>query len=553
MYLIKCNFGTTGGGVIFNTSTMYNFAEYPVSIKLGDKVFTWEVDANNPDSTSGEGLTRAQALSTYYTLNTDIEGGGEAIEYQEETIIDGDDYNVTAIGSYVFQLSDLTSVIISEGITTLGFSAFANCKNLETVIIPEGVTVIRDICFSGCVALKSVQLPSTLEKLDQYSFSGSGLTKIVIPSSVKEFGSQVFRDCRELTEISVDPNNTLFDSRDNCNAIIRTADNTLIVGCNTTEIPNDITTISHYAFKGVGVGTLILPESVTEFKTYAFSQSTYDNIIFSKNITTIGEHAFYECENLLTIDLSPCTKLTTIEPYAFYGCTNVKSITIPSAIKTLGNAAFGEATSLTELNFNATRLNNLDSNNYVFKNAGSNSIDGVVLNVGANVQRLPDRIFNPYSSYASTSDAPHISIVNFPENSACTSFGYMAFSECDHLEYINLPESLTSVGAMCFRNCKLTSIEIPPRLSEIAGSMFTNCSKLTNITIPETVTSIGSSAFSGCYSLTEMTILATTPPTLKDVNAISTTTTKIYIPSGSLNAYSSATNWSNFANKFVEI
>ena len=142
--------------------------------------------------------------------------------------------------------------------------------------------------------------------------------------------------------------------------------------------------------------------------------------------------------------------------------------------------------------------------------------------------------------------------VEFP--SILQTIGDSAFRDCRSLTSINIPDSVTSIGSYAFEQCSsLTSITIPNSVTSIGSNAFRSCDSLTSIKIPASVTSIGNGAFSGCSSLTTMTILATTPPTLTSTNAISTATTKIYIPAGTLSAYQSATNWSNFADKFEEL
>lgn len=110
----------------------------------------------------------------------------------------------------------------------------------------------------------------------------------------------------------------------------------------------------------------------------------------------------------------------------------------------------------------------------------------------------------------------------------------------------------TSIAQYAFYNCRsLTSITLPSTLTSIGYGAFYNCSGLTSITIPEGVTSISWHAFNGCSSLTSMRVRATTPPTLSDVSAISTATTQIQVPMASVEAYKTATNWSNFADIIV--
>ena len=135
-----------------------------------------------------------------------------------------------------------------------------------------------------------------------------------------------------------------------------------------------------------------------------------------------------------------------------------------------------------------------------------------------------------------------------------TSIGNYAFDGCTSLESIEIPSSVTSIGGSAFYACSgLTSINLPNSVTSIGNSAFSGCSSLTSIEIPNSVTSIGNYAFFNCTSLTTMRIEATTPPTLQHTRAISSATTKIYIPAGTLSAYQSATNWSSFASLFEEL
>lgn len=138
-----------------------------------------------------------------------------------------------------------------------------------------------------------------------------------------------------------------------------------------------------------------------------------------------------------------------------------------------------------------------------------------------------------------------------------TSIDENAFRNCIYLSEISIPStdvSLTSIGDYAFWGCRyLTCITLPSSLISIGDQAFYNCISLTSITIPKDVTSIGQNAFYECSNMYVMIVLPTTPPTLKSTNAITSVVTKIYIPAGTLSAYQSATNWSNFADLFEEL
>lgn len=188
-------------------------------------------------------------------------------------------YNVTGIGNEAFfDCLELTSVTIPNTVTSIGGYAFFNCNGLTAVTIPNTVTSIGYDAFGGCTSLTSVAIPNSVTSLGEEAFSNcSSLTSVTIPKSVTSIGSKAFNHCSSLASISVAPENTIYDARDNCNAIIRTSDNTLIVGCQSTTIPASVTSLEGWAFAGSsGLTSVTIPNSVT----------------------TIGEAAFGYCENL---------------------------------------------------------------------------------------------------------------------------------------------------------------------------------------------------------------------------------------------------------------
>ena len=127
-----------------------------------------------------------------------------------------------------------------------------------------------------------------------------------------------------------------------------------------------------------------------------------------------------------------------------------------------------------------------------------------------------------------------------------TSIIQSAFSGCYSLQSITIPDTVTNIGTYVFQNCSsLQSINIPDGVTSIGTYVFQNCYSLTSINIPDTVTSIGARAFASCYGLGEIHFKSTTPPTVSNSNAWSNIPTdcKIYVPTGTLSAYTSASNY----------
>lgn len=204
--------------------------------------------------------------------------------------------DVTIIGDFAFEgCSDLTSVTIPNSVKSIGRGAFSECYGLTSVIIPNGVTNIGVGAFYRC----------------------ANLTSVTIPSSVTDIGEGAFVGCNGLKLISVSPDNSSFDSRYNCNAIVRKSDNMLICGCKNTIIPRNVKKIGNYAFSDCsGLSSITIPG----------------------NVTSIGKWAFSFCTDMVSITIP--NSVTSIDDNAFYGCEKLTSIIIPSSVKIIGKEAF---------------------------------------------------------------------------------------------------------------------------------------------------------------------------------------------------------------------
>ena len=241
----------------------------------------------------------------------------------------------------------LTSITFQDGLTSIG-DAFRECTNLTSVTFPESLTSIGGNAFRECTNLTSVTFPESLTSIGGYAFYGcTGLTSIIIPKNVTTVYGSTFRGCTNMESIVVENGNTVYDSRENCNAIIETATNTLLRACYSTVFPAGVTSIGANAFSGLAdLTSFSIPESVT----------------------TIGSGAFSDCSGL-TAFIIP-NKVTTVGEYAFSGCTNLASVTIPKSVTSIGQGVFLECAGLTTIISKMTQpasisadLNYIDSNN----------------------------------------------------------------------------------------------------------------------------------------------------------------------------------------------
>ena len=183
--------------------------------------------------------------------------------------VDGVEYAVTAIGQQAFYFCNINSIVLPEGLKKIGDLALA-CFAKE-VTLPSTLEEIGFSAFNGCL-FTEIELPEGLRVIGDYAFMGLLIKEVVIPSTVTKIGVDAFGGCGYseaerksygLDHISVAEGNPYYDSREDCNAVIETATNKLVVGTNNTQIPSDVTTLGDCAFSYCNrMTTIIIPASV---------------------------------------------------------------------------------------------------------------------------------------------------------------------------------------------------------------------------------------------------------------------------------------------------
>lgn len=211
----------------------------------------------------------------------------------------------------------------------IGDYAFKSCKDLTSVTFRGSIESIGNYAFQDCVGLQSFPMPTTISALGDYAFYGcSNITSFFIPYTLQSIGSFAFLGCGGLTSIIVDSTNPVYDSRQDCNAIIKTETNELITGCNTTVIPETVTSIASGAFNHCSLMTdIIIPNSVTIINGGAFAFcSSLSSVSIGRGVETIGDRAFRDCTSLTDV-YCHAENVPTTHAQAFEN-VNVSEITL---------------------------------------------------------------------------------------------------------------------------------------------------------------------------------------------------------------------------------
>ena len=454
-YYLKAYYGTGSGDYVYSDTITVSDQEPVTSGSCGQNL-TWSY-ANHTLTISGSGFT-------------------------------GDFPSLTAV-PWNHLRSQITTVVVEEGIQDVGAYAFRNCLSLETVYLPSTVTKIGNFAFDNCPELTDVWINMGESDFDNVAWQwdanmslaaatrhfawrakgtcGANLTWRLVDSTLIIEGSETMYNYSESSRPG------WFSYRDEITTIQLSGAASIgnyafayFTKLESVTIPSTVTQLGSYAFSGcTKLKSVSIQNANVNIPNYGFYNcSSLKSITIPKNASTIGTAAFYGCSALTTVSFPSGSALTTIGSYAFQNCTSLSSVVLPNSLTTINASAFKGCTALTK----------------------------VIAYSGTQLQTIGDSAFEGCRK-----------LNTFTMASGITSIGARAFYSCVSLPEIKLPAGLTSLGNYSFYGCTgaTGTITIPAGVTSIPSGCFQNCSGVYQVSFGTQMQTIYSMAFNGCSKL----------------------------------------------------
>ena len=403
------------------------------------------------------------------------------------------------------QASLPANLVIPDGVTEIGYEAFAGCTSLVTVSIPTSVKNIGGNAFGGCENIKTAQYRGTLSQWCQTDNDWS-----------------LFYYAKTVT---------MFDVAD-------------LKAMTTLTIPEGVTNIGRAAFYYCeDLNNITIPDGVSKISEYAFMYcKSLVNMSIPYNVTEIGGLAFFGCESLTSITVPD--GVSEIGYKAFADCAGLTTISIPASITNIGLDAFENCNNIKTVQYRGTLAQwcQMDNDWYLVGKAKTITLSDVIDLKAATSLAIPKGV----SKVGHLAFSGCRSLINITISDGITEIGYEAFANCTSLATVSIPASLKSIGRDAFEGCKniktvqykgtlaqwsqmdndpkliaytktitisdladlkaATALTISKGVTKIGGGAFANLNSLKSLTIPEGVTEIGAGSFAYCTSLADIEI-----------------------------------------------
>ena len=400
------------------------------------------------------------------------------------TLVDGSKISVpvSVDNSYIDFLDNTVEILCvmnwdTNGDDKLSYEEAAAVKSIGNVFKGTNIISFNEFkyftsvkkldasAFDHCQQLRRIILPDSLEEIGQYALCQmSNITELVIPASVKQIDEKALVANASLQKISVAKGNTVYDSRNDCNAVIHTETNRLIVGASSAVIPSDVQIIGQQAFLYSNIENIIIPDSVHTIEWQAFCEcKNLKSLIIGKGVKTWGTQICYLATGEFTIN----SDLPDFSTTPFVNCKATK-IVIGDDVTSLGKYSFAGLSTIKEVK------------------------------IGKNVKLIGDRAFNSCGELA-----------NLTLGESVESIGTWAFTSCKKLTSIVFPDTLKEIGEYAFYQCSSLDATFGKGLEKIGLRAFDECKKLTKLQFAEGLVSIGEKAFNNCSGTTYISLPST--------------------------------------------
>ena len=488
---------------------------------------------------------------------------------------------------YNFRTKILT-VIIEDGVTSIGDGAFSSC-GLTSVTIPNSVTSIGNSAFFGCRSLTSVTIGNSVTSIGNEAFYGTNLKKTIWltntpPSGYKNasgavnyvsnnqysslsnaivypFLSSIF-EVDGVKYVPVSPSDRTCDAidcvYDSSAAVTKISSTVSYMGvsmsvqkvqpyvCYGNTFIENLTcdnegAIAGYAFYGCEkMKTVALGEKITSLSDYAFSGcSSLQSLIIPNSVTELGSYAFSDCTSLANVTIG--NQVNTIGSYAFSGCNSLANVTIGNQVNTIGAYSFYNCKALPKITIPKSVMT---INNNVFN--GCTGLKEVIIEDRETELSLGS---NGSSPLFSSCPLDYVYIGGNISYNTSSSEGYSPFYRNTTLKKVVITDKETEISANEFYGCtNLQEFTIGDGVTSFGDWAFSGCSSLQSLSFGTQLKTIGKEAFSDCSSVTKIVSKALTPPTcgsqaLDDINKWNC---KLFVPVGSMAAYQAADQWKEF-------
>ncbi len=554
------------GDVVIPDTVTYNGITYPVTA-IGDHAFYW--CSNLTSIHIPKTINRFEGQMCFYGCSNLSVVEIESLESWcniDFEVSPGYNFSYSNPLSYAHDLylngEKLTELVIPDGVTRIGTSAFCRLYSLRRLEIPSSVTTIGDEAFAGCRSIERLDIPDleTWLKIEIQGFGSNPMScsskiyldgiemprELVIPETTTKIPANVFNGCHTITSVSIPSSVETIGANAfwSCDSLERVDIQDLAAWCNIdfeTVKSNPISNSYHEDISDQDISVyvngslltqLVVPEGVTSIGAYAFYDASLTKVSFPNTLVSIGDLAFFH--NSFEEVILP-ESLESLGIGAFYACSFLKKAQINNGLEVIPDGAFSRCYQLSELSIPSTIKK-------IEYEAFSSCTNLTTMPITDSLQVIGDEAFY-YSG-----------IETLKTGKSLTSIGEHAFSNCRNLTSVEICDPVTTLGQLAFYfNDSLQKAVIGNGVHKIPKRLFSQCLNLASVTLGNAVDTLEEYCFEYCEKIDTIVCMAAVPPVMNGAedsffSPVIFQNATLYVPIGSVEAYKTANVWKNFQN-----